>query len=715
MSKQDARRQHREKERRDKLRREKHYQHGNPGGRTAAELTPETRQYYDAQDRLDSEILLSAIGMEATPQNLSQGIIYLQNSSSFSYYDGRLGECLDGLFYIANGKMPSSFPARTMPENAALQLVRDMKDILKKYELRAGELFGLGIGQKIYDTDNLEQRIRDASAERKDKILEMESKAPKTMEDSDNDPTDNYSDAVDSIVKNLAGPITKLERFRLGVPSDFYRDFLGIVPKVGFAAAMFFAKELYGHMVSKNFQSNSILMHSDGILKLTHTLRLEPESVLPDPEYFKELADVAVRLNAIDGGDFVVETIRVLHGQGHPYIAAAAKMEQLGKGQILHRSVSEMLSSVAESSGVLLELLVQHSDFVKAYEALRATGHSPAQSAEFLRDYGGYQINGSSLAAAIINLRNKPEAVKIIAENALYICCGEGSDAMIGLIKDMGRGTRALRYYAEFAVSEQPYKQLATLRYVKGKGVEGLDQFVERLREYADADMGKVLAEKDDAEFFRKVISFYQLGQEPSNPLGILRNLDLVSSYRFVPEVAQLEQTARGQIDLALGIIRGTPYEHALLGQPGLRRAFLQKMKDDPAYVMNMLKDLPNGGSPYNTLRERLIPGARQEQPAPQKHAVSNYSRIVLVSKIVHPDLLRFLGESTGIPVHVIDPAGASSKLDAIRGGDIVVYDTTHSSHSSYYTVKNLAFRRGARFRHTSHTNGALVLQAIQS
>src|SRR3989338_11590702 len=150
---------------------------------------------------------------------------------------------------------------------------------------------------------------------------------------------------------------------------------------------------------------------------------------------------------------------------------------------------------------------------------------------------------------------------------------------MIELVQDMERGTRALRYYAEFAKSEQPYKQLATLRYILSKGAEGLDQFVARLRQYEDAAVGKVLAEKDDAEFFRKVIIFYQPEQEHPNPLGNLRNFDLISSYGFVPEVAQLEQKTREQIDSALMLIRGTPYEHALLGQSGLRRAFIENTK----------------------------------------------------------------------------------------------------------------------------------------
>lgn len=698
------------------------------------------------QERLECEILLLTLGIVVDSHTLAEARHYLDYLSLLeSGYDS-LGKALDELFLLAHGLTPKRYPAGMGIDYCVNLVIKDMRlrPILEKFEARANALFQTRIGTLVCDIDDIGDRLEACCEKEKVKIEEWITVRRRTDQrsdedhkvvfteksieldkdqeldeylESDGDIEADYDYAKDSLISVVVAPIRKIERWRLGVPTDFYQDVFKLVSEVAPSSALFFLRHLYDTMASKEVSEGFAPMkqpHKDGVIRFRHCIEIEPEKTLPDPQYLQELKAITKRLDQLDGGQGARVALMTLHDSGLNYGDALTKLERLGTGQRTFSIIREMLSSSGEWKDFLLHLFCEYPYFVPAYEALRALHYSPEQSVRFLCDFGDYQLNGRNLAETICALSRKPEAIKLIVENALYFCCGEGSQEMIALVEDLQKGTRALRHYMYFAKVEEPYKQLAVLRYVRSRGVEGLDELVEYLRKPGDEQIGEILREDDQNRFIERIATFEVSKQELAvHRLKALSCFDMISRYELTPEMADVDDDFLQCVNTALLCVKGSRYESILLGQRRICQMFMESAKQNPKATIEKITSLPQTGNPYLILKEIFEPASVVVQEEVGSSFV--YKRVILIFLEVHPDVLTYLDSNLMVPIHVISPDAAVNKFNGIQQNDMVIYDTTRTGHSSYYRAKNLAVRRGAQFRHASRPNKEALLETIRS
>lgn len=689
-------------------------------------------------ERLETEILLLTLGIDIDNHTYGEARYFLDSLRLLSKEYAFLSASLDRLFSIAHGKIPKGASSNRI----ASKIISDMRSILKGFEDRATFLFETRIGEKICDTDTTMEKFQESCKKKDDEIrawiqhqdyalselrrLKKETQDKKDMKAEDakyNDALDEnlkYESAIAFLIEKVIKPINNIERWRVGVPIDFYREIVEVVSQVHSSSAFFFLQQLYNTMATLNFSSLPELLKpkkdSLGMVCFQDVLKIMPEEVLPDPDYVRELKTITQRLDKLDGGEGAFHALQTFHACGESYMDALAKLEQLGSGKRIFAIIREMHHSAGDWRDFLLYLFCEYPYFVPAYETLKTLHYNPEEAAKFLCDYGDYCFDNTNLAAALhVLARRKPEAAKLIVENALYVLCGDGSKEMIALIEDIEKGTKALRHYIYFAKSEEPYKQLAVLRYIRQSGASSIDDFAETMQNISDEQVGKILKEDEFHGFVSRIRALEKQKPEetPIYRLKALSNFDLISKYGFAPEIIDLGEETLRHIDAALLGVRGSRYEYILLGQLHLRQTFLNGIKTNPVATLALLSNLPEEGNPYLILKKRFEPPLEKR---PEEMTIPyEYKRVVLISAGVDQEALSFLLERLEVPIHVISVNAAVNKFNAIGESDMVVYDTSRTSHSSYYRAKNLAIRRGAFFRHASSTNRDVLLEIIRS
>lgn len=694
------------------------------------------------RQRLESEILLLTLGIDIDNHTRGEAKYFLNSLSLLPVAYAYLSKSLDELFSLAHGKMPKGINS----DYLASQIISEMRSCLKDFEDTLKFLFETRIGEKICDTDTIVEKFQESCKKKKDEIrvwiqhqdyiqdyvidelysLRKETQGKEDIAAKDtqhNNPSDEgtrYEYAIAFLVKKVIEPINNIERWRVGVPIDFYREVVEVVSQVHLSSAFFFLQRLYNNMSALDFSSLPELLRpkrdSLGMVRFQHVLKVMPEEVLPDPDFVQELKTITKRLDKLNGGEGAFHALRAFHACGESYVDALAKLEQLGWDRRIFGIVREMHHSAGDWKDFLLYLFCEYPHFAPAYETLKTLHYNPEEAAKFLCDYGDYCFNDTNLAAALhVLAQRKPEAAKLIVENALYILCGDSSQEMINLIEDIEKGTKALRHYIYFAKAEEPYKQNAVLRYIRKNGAINIDDFVEHLQNTSDEQVGEILKEDEFHSFVSHIISPEKQKPEetPIHRLKALSNFDLISKYGFAPEIIDLGEETLRHIDAALLCVRGSRYECILLGQRHLRQIFLNRIKTNSGATLALLSNLPEEGNPYLILTRRFEPPLEKK---PEETTIPyEYKRVVLISAGVDPETLSFLHERLEVPVHVISVNAAVNKFNAICGNDMVVYDTSRTSHSSYYRAKSLAIKRKASFRHASSTNKDIVLEIIRS
>lgn len=653
----------------------------------------------------------------------------------FSYEDESPVQPLLKYLGVRPGKR-LSFPI-IMTGQKTIGLYTDLLErSLRTYERNADKLFDSEIGKIAGDTDFLEQKLDAACQSRRTEIVRINNRLEQLtnsmlgIPDSDDfglsaeDSEDStYSLEVDSIVHSISLPITKLESMRIGIPGGFYRDLVEIVTTTDMSTSMFFVKALSKHMTSKDFRLKNVLADKP-LLDLKTALAEEPETVLPDPQFIKELKTTAYRLAKLGGGDGAVHALNALHEASHSYSQGLQMLEPLSSDHSTYTTIKELTETHSgELQSQLLDIVCAGPQMIRAYGLLQSLGSSGETTAEFLRDYGNFKIGSISLAEKIWQSRSKPDAVKLIAENALYVCCENCASDILSLALENKGGTKILRQYIRFATTEQPYKQLALIRYTKQTGINGLDKFMKQLDVCSDSAVSCVIDERNFSDFLAGISLF---AEQPENKqeevvhnFQLLINSDLVTKYGLTPDVAELDDSALNRLDYALGLIRDSRYEGILLSVPEFREHLLEKTNTSDFSSMDCLKDLPQTGNPYQALRKAFnldledISICSDAPTAPQPPFKPQYTRIILVSNIIVPETVQYISEQTGLPVQSIAAEASSNKFNAISPKDLVIFDTGCTSHAAYSKVKYLAVSREAAFLHTSHTNRERLLGLV--
>lgn len=680
----------------------------------------------EVRDRLECEVLLATVGLETNPERLREARSFLDRLSTLGKNYDVLGMHLDGLFALAHGKIPRKYAAKLGIDCLASQLLRNIRGILETFEPQVAPLFASPIGERVCSTDALDAALRVACDAKRAAILDWGQQHDTALnkfsaagglphDDGEaSDETLTYEFMRDFLVEAVTRPMERIRRWQLGVPTDFYRDITQLAGEIAVSATCFFLRQLYTAMTADEL--HPILQRekdSLDMIRFGYVLQLEPEKYLPDPEYLTEQKALARRLNTLAGGDSAISALELLHAAGDSYGDALAKLERLGSGQQTFGVAREMLSSCGEWGAFLLDLCCEHPNFIGAYETLRATRHNPEQSAAFLRDFGDYQIGDATLSEVIQRHGRRPEAVRLLVENALYFCCGEGAEDMVALLDDLPKSTKALRHYMGFATTEEPYKQLAVLWYLKYHGVEELETFAKNLQRHRDDRVGAMLHEADDQTLLCRVAAEAEPEAAAAHPLRDLASFDLIVRYDLTPEIADLDLAAVSVFDAVLCRLRGSRFESMLLGQGHLRQQFIACLRRDAPQIAAELSRLPSEGNPYLVLKRILIPPTAVTPAAAEYRPP--YERMVLISTAVDPETIAYLEDELRIPIHVIGVDAAGTKFTAIRHGDVVVFDTTRTSHLAYYRAKNLATRRGATFRHAARTHRDALVELVRS
>lgn len=670
---------------------------------------------FDAHDRLEAEILLTAIGVDINKHTIPEAKRYIHDSRLFADKDENLGKSLDKLFYLANGKTPFGYSERTDVSRILSSVVNGMQRTIKTFDRRSKSLFETRIGRLVSSTDDLGSKISAACDVKRDKIeviLARENKfMPVDGEDDFEIPMDDlFEFSKYRFIEPITNPVKVLEGYRLGVPKDFYSDIVQVVTELNPHVALVFLKEVYDEMVPKLSRPFD-RPYSSGLCHFDIPLVSFPESILPDPENYERLKSMAVRLNNTSGGEAAAELFSRLVSSGLSHNETLEALEALEGGAREFKTVN----TAVEESGDLDEVIKIFSDkegYAVTYDLLRSVGIEPGKALHFLRDFGDYQVNGKRFVSLLEGIKSRKEAVKLVAENALYICCGEGTEDILAAVIDVNKGTRVLRHYTALAVSDQPFKQLAMIKYVQHRGSKGIDDFIEHLGRYEDENVGEMLAESDPEMFILDVETAHGLPQAVlTHRLKELDNYDLIAKYNVAPELANVDERILARFDATLGRIRDSQYEPVLLGQLALRKLYLERLIDNNE---DLLDELPNEGNPYEILKNRLSP----VEVEPIKREVQEpvpYQRVLLIMGDINSQTQDYLQKELGVPVQAISTDAGSDKFSGIREGDLIVYDTTRTSHSSYYRAKNLAVRRKASFIHASRMNKDALLTLIKS
>ncbi len=426
---------------------------------------------------------------------------------------------------------------------------------------------------------------------------------------------------------------------------------------------------------------------------------------------------LAGRINKLNGGESVCRIFDKLREKKWGDDIILVLLEQIGTGQAIFATALEIISSSEEAGILLLERCGEQPRFLSTYNVLRQSGCTPEQCIHFLLNYGDYSVGQTNISEMIHGQNRRREAVRLLVENALYFCCGEEAETMISLLDDVENGTKALRHYIAFATTEEPYKQLATLRYLKSCGTEALEMFVGNLRRHTDRWVGVLLRELDSQAMFSRIATDIEpeaVAEE--HPLKKLASFDLMMRYGFATEVAELPAKIVEDLDAVLSALRGSRFEAVLLGQGHLRQQLVERLAHDASQVMDALNELSPDGNPYLCLRDVLSPLVAPAEPVAQTEVNSplEFQRIVLISVGLNPEVVSFLSQEFGVPLHEIHVDARPAKFAAIRPGDIVVYDTTRTSHVAYYRAKHLAAKHGTMFRHATRTNQEALVEILR-
>jgi hypothetical protein len=510
-----------------------------------------------------------------------------------------------------------------------------------------------------------------------------------------------FNIASQNMIDKVAQPVGKIERFRLGVPRDFFQDVVDALDGVGMNAALLYLRELYADMSSRDFFGKGI--RDEPLDPLRHVLNVSPQQILPEPDLLQALKEAASRFNAIGvkaGSSGLLESLEFLRKEGLGIGKAIARLEKLPK----RAGAGKVLGCLAEEGFQALDAFLDNPEFFEAFETLFKVEKDTGSIVRFLEEYGDYPINGTTLAGVIIRNGNNTAMVRLMMRNALHLCCDDSSASLISTLEEQGRGAYALRQYIRLGSQEQPFKQLALLKFFKEGGTGSVRDFVCALEAYDDLEVGELLMRDDCLSLIAE--GFRPGAVDPMHRLKQMDNFDLVMRYNMAPGIHRLGKEDLSKVDSAIGKVRDTIYEPFLLGHPSLRRKALDGLLGGRL----SLDDLPEKGNAYAILKERMAPEAMD---VPRERHAAQHSRIILVSDRADEDVAGYLHEKAGCPVNLLRTGSSASRFDGIREGDLVIYDTTKSGHSTYYLVKNLAFRRGALFRHASRTNKDALLELI--
>lgn len=691
--------------------------------------TPNKRRDGGDGRKLSAEILLAALDSEQiTPYAVGEAITFLNNALTFNTREGRVAYLLDSLLILPWGYKPAEFKEKARPAQIIAILTGEMDVILRTYEQDAQRLFNLRIGKRVALAEDLEEKIRAACEERKEELLSVvRVNLPKGTiigREAQQVNGELYEGATYSLVKLATDAKTIIERYRIGIPHDFYRDVCALLKTVSTPSGLFFLKELY-EMITKEGLPAPYDKPPPccDLIHFGNLLFEKPEVALPDPEAFKELKERVVAIENLKGGSDALYNLSALCDGGLDIKSAVQKLAKLPTGTQVQGALREIIEDPRNSAKYFVDLFARHPEFVQAYNLLKRLGYEREAAVTFLQDYGDYQVNGTTLAGVLQRFERRTTEVRLIVQNAAYICCGEESETMIALAVEP-TGIHILQQYVRFAQEEQPYKQVAALRYVKHKGTKGLGEFVEHLQTYLDDEVGALLEEKEDAQFVEEVTR--RSKREKAEELHVLKSLGSYGTlirYGMIPDIRGSTVEALHALDEIIGNIQGTKYEAVLFGQRTLRRILLEQVQNNPNMARGLMQDLPEEGNPYVILRERLMP--EKEELVPEgvdKETViverprEVYQRVLLFTGMRVPDeTITYLTGELNAPFEVVNIDRSTERLTGIRKGDLVLYDTEHTGHVAYYRAKHIASRRGATFRHISSTNRDRMLEAVRA
>lgn len=679
------------------------------------------------REKLRAEILLAMLGCESDSQSRGEANRLFQQLDEVDDTHKDFCRWLDDLFASAQGKVRQDLTASISPEQATRRTIASMRKALNRLQKQVSGVHNSVLGQRLWQTENISDKLTEATEARRQDIVEHSRKEAALYdkhlgnfhgegEDISNDPDmQQASDdcAVDFFMRTVTDAVDEIRAWQMGVPSDFYAQIVGLAEEISTSAMCFFLRSVYENIAAK--ASGHILAQKNalGLVRLGSYLKYVPES-LPDHDFLRAEAEIARSLHALRGGEHAIRALEILHEQGESYASAIAKLARLGSGVGVFQTAVELASAATQSPSIMLSLCCEHPTFIAAAEALRSCCQTEV-AAEFLFKSGDYQLGNRSLADVICSLRHRPSAMKLLVENALYFCCGDGAQEMADLLADMEKATKALRAYIRLCQSEAVYKQMALLRYLRLRGVNGgYERFMECLDQLAEEGVFEALACNEDEIFIGQVL---RPASSSVSAAAMFRPsaLDLVARYNLAPELVGVSELVLRAINESLEAVRASRYEAVLLGQARLRQRFFERLRTDAAGVIARVRELPAEGNPYLYLKAWLFPAPDIPKIAPEVpvQVVNRFSRILLVSARATSVATSFLEAATNTPVQLLSPDAATCRFDGISADDLVIYDTAQTSHAAYYRIKNMVIRRSAAFRHASQVNRQALVDLV--
>lgn len=659
------------------------------------ELSKIRDNVFSKQDTLEARLLCAAIEVDSV-QNVQAAAYFLHYADIIRHADRDVGRYIDEVITLSSGKVPRRYEKLQNTSLVFHKIAKDMRSELDAFELHARKLESMTIGKVVAHTENLAKKIYDAAEKEHAAVFEAASAMDKLYEfmlpgDDKSNPKEQAQDLVEFFVDHIRKTLEIIERHHIGIPFDFFNEVCSIFESVKYDAAAYFIKKVTQKIKeSKTYQESSAVFDQ---MKIGQVISFEPENVLPDPEYVERLKNIAARLDALEKPACAISTFEKLLDFSVSENEALRALEKV-QG---HEALAEAIEHVKDRAPYLVKLFGEDVSFSYAYKLLKNAA-TPQKAAQFLLDYGDFNISGQSVASHISKLKNRPDAIRLVAEHGLAICVSENPAELFDIVCDTQKGTRIMRAYTQLAEREEVYKQFALLTFAQRNGTSGLSEFVEKINEYTDDEIGAIIGAQED--MLAAIKNGVRLQE---NKYAQLKNKELVGKYHLMNDIQGIEFSV---VDDVLAKVAKTAYESVLLGQQKMRKKFFDALREDKANS-SLLDGLEKKENPYAELASRLFVKEKETIQT------TKYTRIFVVSNNIPRETASYLQLKTGVEVRLIGDESPSGWFDGLRETDLVVKDWSSITHELDYRIKAMTKKRGNGAIYAPHKNKEELLKLV--
>ena len=99
--------------------------------------------------------------------------------------------------------------------------------------------------------------------------------------------------------------------------------------------------------------------------------------------------------------------------------------------------------------------------------------------------------------------------------------------------------------------------------------------------------------------------------------------------------------------------------------------------------------------------------------PVSLQPAKPKYKRIVLITSLAGAETIEYIEQKTGLPVEHLTSYFAPNRIETIKEGDLVLFETSNADHQRYYAAKAKARAVNAAFMHYSGSNKDRIAHAV--